>query len=237
MRAEFGVIAAQLDQQQPGRSTTLTVERAIPTTVPAGARGAATGAAAVLMAAFGLILLIACANVANLLLARGTAKSREIGIRLSLGASRARVVRQLLTESMLISIAGGLLGSVLAVWSFRRSSRCAVPAAAASRVPTFASALDLSPDVRVLSFAMALTFATGILFGLAPALHVVQTRRLSRHQAGLARPPAVSRGGGRLRGALVGVQVALCMTLMIAAGLLLRGLVRHVHRRSRFRLP
>jgi predicted permease len=222
VRAELAVIAAQIDQQQPGRSTRLTIERATQMSVPAGSRGAATGAAAVLMAAFGLILLIACANVANLLLARGTAKSRDIGIRLSLGASRARVVRLLLTESLLISIAGGLLGSVLAVWSFPLAA-LVLPSALPPEVPTFASALDFSPDVRVLSFAMALTLGTGILFGLAPALHVSRPDVLSviRQDSAVT---GSNRGGGRLRGTLVGVQVAMSMALMIAAGLLLRGL-------------
>ena len=133
------------------------------------------------------------------------------------------MVRQLLTESMLISIAGGLLGSVLALWSFQALVALALPALLPPELPAFASALDLSPDFRVLSFAMALTLGTGILFGLAPALHVSKPDLLSRHQAGLG-GRRQQRRGGRLRGTLVGVQVALCMTLMIAAGLLLRGL-------------
>jgi predicted permease len=222
VRTELRVIAAQIDQQQPGRSTTLTVDREIPTTVSADQRPAALGRAAVLMAAFVFVLLIACANVANLLLARGTARSQEIGIRLSLGASRARVVRQLVTESMLISIAGGLIGSVLAMWSFQGLVARALPALMPPSFP-LAFALNLSPDIRALAFAVALTFVTGILFGLVPALSVskpdlhVVTRQDS---AGAGS----SKRGGRLRGVLVGVQVALCMTLMIAAGLLLRGL-------------
>ena len=221
VRAEFGVIGAQIDQQQPGRSTTLTIDPEIPMAVTAEERGTALGGAAVLMSAFTLVLLIACANVANLLLARGTARSQEIGIRLSLGASRARVVRQLVTESMLLSIAGGVLGSVLAMWSFQGLVAHAVPALLPPSWP-FAVALDLNPDVRAVVFAVTLTFVTGILFGLVPALHASKS---DVHAVIKQDSPAVgSRRGGRLRGVLVGLQVALCMTLMIAAGLLLRGL-------------
>jgi predicted permease len=223
VRAELGVIAAQIDQQQPGRSTALTVTRATPMTVPPPIRAIATGGAAVLMAAFGLILLIACANVANLLLARGTARSQELGIRVSLGASRARVVRQLLTESMLIAIAGGVLGSVLALWSFQLLMALALPGAVPPELPAFVWALDVSPDIRVISFAMALTLGTGFLFGMTPALYASNpdlNAVMKQEVAGAGKSPR----GGRLRGALVGVQIALSMVLMIATGLLLRGL-------------
>jgi putative ABC transport system permease protein len=222
VRAELAVIASQIDRQQPGRSTTLAIERAKHLTVPPGLRGAATGTAAVLMGAFGFILLIACANVANLFLARGTSRGHEIGIRLSLGASRARVFRQLMTESMLIAIAGGVLGSVLALWSFQWLVALAVPALVPPELP-MSPAWDLSPNVLVLSFASALTFGTGILFGLVPALHVSSS---SPHVCTKQDSAAAGSGrrGGRVRATLVGVQVALCMVLMIAAGLLLRGL-------------
>ena len=222
VRAELDVIAAQIDQGEPGRSTTLTIERATPMVAPAQiSRGATLGAAAVLMTAFGLILLIACSNAANLLLARGTAKSQELGIRLSLGASRARLIRQLLTESMLISVVGGLLGSLLALWLFQVLVAIAVPALSPPEIPTLV--LNISPDFRVLAFAVVLTLGTGLLFGFAPALQVSKpdlNAVLKQDTAGTGG----GRRGGRLRGALVGVQVAVCMTLMIGAGLLLRGL-------------
>jgi predicted permease len=225
VRAELGVVAAQIDRQQPPRRTALTIERATPAaaTIPFGARGVATGAAAVLMAAFGLVLLIACANVANLLLARGTARSQEIAIRLSLGASRARVVRQLLTESLLISILGGVLGSVLALWSFQTLVALALPAALPPEIPAVAFDLDFSPDTRVLAFALLLTLGTSLLFGLMPALQVSRPDLngvIKQEAAG----SGASRRSGRLRGTLVGVQVALSMVLMISTGLLLRGL-------------
>jgi predicted permease len=222
VRAELAVIAAQIDQQQPGRSTSLTIARATPMTVPTDARGPATGAAAVLMAAFGFVLLIACANVANLLLARGTARSQETAIRLSLGASRTRVVRQLVTESLLISIGGGLLGCMVAMWSFQTLVGLVLPRALPPEIPPFVFGLDFSPDFRVLVFVVALTFATGLLFGLAPALHASKPDLnivLKQDASGTG-----SSRGGRLRGTLVGIQVALSMILMIATGLLVRGL-------------
>ena len=223
VRAELGVIAAQIDREQKGRTTTLAIERATPMTVPNGVRGVATGAAAVLMAAFGLVLLIACANVANLLLARGTVRSQEIAIRLSLGAGRARVVRQLLTESLLIAIAGGLLGSVLALWSFQTLVALALPSALPPEIPAVTWALDFSPDVRVLWFALILTLGTSLLFGLVPALQVSKPdlNGVIKQETASA---GSSRRGGRLRGTLVGVQVALSMVLMISTGLLMRGL-------------
>ena len=193
------MIAAQIDRQQPPRQTRLTIERARPTTVPSDVRGAATGAAAVLMAAFGLVLLIACANVANLLLARGTARSHEIAIRLSLGASRGRIIRQLLTESLLISIAGGLLGTVLALWSFQTLVALALPAALPPEIPAFTWDLDFSPDVRVLSFALMLTLGTSLLFGLLPALHVSKPDLngvIKQEAAGFGRQPRAADGCG-----------------------------------------
>jgi predicted permease len=221
VRAELEVIAAQLDRQQPGRSTRLTVERARPL-MPQQLRGRAAAAAAVLMAAFGLVLLIACANLANLLLARGTSRSHEIGIRGSLGATRARLVRQLLTESVVLALAGGMLGTAVAVASLQPLVALALPAVLPPWFPLTLT-VDVSPDLRVVAFAAALTIGTGVLFGLAPAIYVSRPDPhavIKQDSAAGGR----SRRGQRLLGTLVGVQVALCMVLVIAAALVLRGL-------------
>jgi predicted permease len=220
VRAELGVLAARIDAQEPGRSTTLRIERATPLGIPSF-RSAALAIGAVAMTAFGLILLIACANVANLLLARGSARGREIAVRVSLGASRARVARQLMTESALLAVAGGAVGSIAAIWSFEVLVALALPAIAPAGVPPLI--LDASPDVRVLAVALALTLGAGVLFGLAPAL---QLSKPDLHAAMKDDAAGVgSRSRRRLQGTLLGAQVAFCMALSIGAALLTRGLL------------
>lgn len=221
VQAEVDVLGAQLDRQRPGQSTTLTVERPTPS-LPGQVRGRAGASAAVVMAAFGAILLIACANVGNLLLARGPSRSHELAVRASLGASRPRIVRQLVTESVLMAAAAGVFGTVATVWLFQSLVSLALPALLPPWLP-LALTIDLSPDTRVFSFAAAATAVAALMFGLAPALHL---SRSDVHAA--TRQGAASVAGGarnsRLQGLLVGVQVALCMVLIVAAGLLLRGL-------------
>jgi putative ABC transport system permease protein len=221
VRAELAVIAARFDLEQPERSASLSVERAKPNLLPPFVRGPALGGATVLMTAFGLILLIACANVANLLLARSTARSSEFGVRLSLGAGRRRLMLQLLTESVLLSIVGGVLGSLLAFWSFQALLTLAIPTILPVGLPPLA--VDASPDLRVLTVTLVLTLGTGIGFGLVPALRASRTDLHSIMKQDSAGAGS-SRGGSRLQGVLLGAQVALCMVLIIGAGLLLRGL-------------
>jgi putative ABC transport system permease protein len=218
VRAELGVIAAQLDGAQAGRTTTMYVERATP--LPGFFREMLVPVSAVLMVPFAFVLLIACANVANLLLARATARNREIAIRFSLGASRARVIRQLMTESVLISVAGGVLGTMLALWAFQTLASVVIPTLTPAGLPPLF--IDASPDFRVIAIMAAVTLGTGLLFGLAPAF---QVSKPDLHAA--IKQGAQSTGsprGGRLQGTLVGVQVAMTMVLMVGLGLLLRGL-------------
>jgi predicted permease len=170
----------------------------------------------VLMGVVALVLLIACGNVANLLLARAVGRRREIAIRLSLGASRTRLLRQLLTESLLLALAGGAGGLLLAYWT-KNLFMMFVP-------PTdFPVSVEFQTDWQVLWFTAVVALATGLLFGLAPAWQatrpdVVPALKDESTGAGGA------RGKSRLRGALVVAQVALSLVLLIAAGLFLRSL-------------
>jgi putative ABC transport system permease protein len=168
-----------------------------------------------LLGAVGFVLLIACANLANLLLARGSARGRELAVRLALGAARARIVRQLLTESLLLAAAGGFLGVLLGVW--------AVDALVALAPENAPRVTEIGLDLRVLAFAAVLTMVTGLLFGLAPALQYSRAGVANSLKEG-ARGSA--GGGGRtLRRGLISAEVALALMLLAGAGLLLQTFV------------
>jgi predicted permease len=180
-------------------------------------RDEARGPLLVLMAMVGLVLLIACANVANLLLARGSARQKELALRLALGAGCRRLVRQLLVESLLLSLTGGVLGLLVAAWTGRLLI-AALPTEEAART------LTADPDLRVGLFALAMAVLTGIVFGLLPAFQAtrVPLAPTLKNEAG-----AVIGGTGpfRFRRGLVVAQIALSLLLLVGAGLFTRSLM------------
>jgi predicted permease len=222
-RAEMNAIMAQLAREHPGGDGGWTV-----LVVPLYTElvGASRQMLLVLLGSVGIVLLIACANAANLLMARASARQREIAVRLAMGAPRSRVVRQLLTESLLISLTGGALGLALAFGGVH---------ALVSLLPAdFPRSHDIHVSGPVLLFTLLVSLMTGILFGLAPALQASRTDpKEGLQKAG--RTSTASRNQGRLRNALVIAEVGLASVLLIGAGLMLRTFLNLIHLDPGFR--
>jgi putative ABC transport system permease protein len=174
----------------------------------------------ILLAAVGLVLLIACGNVANLVLVRSSGRSREIGVRASLGARRSRIIQQLITESTLLSVTGSVLGLVLANGMLQALLRF--------YPENLPRAEQINIDLRVLSFSAGLAIVTGVLFGLAPALKA-SSPNLAETMRESSRTATAGTGTHRVRSALVIAQIALGVMLLVGAGLLLRSLNRLSH--------
>jgi putative ABC transport system permease protein len=212
-QSDLALVQDRLNQQYPEHRPRAVVMQSESEAIT----GAMRPALLILLGAVGFVLLIACANVANLLLARAAARQKELTVRCALGASRWMIARQLLTESILLAVSGGALGLLVGHWSTR---------ALVSMAPQgLARTGEISLDFRVLGFTALISLATGVLFGLAPAAQAFRsnlTGSLGESGRGTSSGPT----GGRVRGALVVSQLAIALVLLIGAGLLLRSFIR-----------
>jgi putative ABC transport system permease protein len=220
-QAQMTALAARLEAAHPDFNKNWTVEveplrdSVLRDRSTGGDSGPAKTSLFVLLGAVGLMLAVACANVANLLLARYSSRRREIAVRASLGAGRSRVIRQLLTESMLLSLAGGILGVILARWG--------VTGLLALAPVSLTQSAAIHFDLRIFVFALALSTLTGVLFGIAPALI---TSRAPSVNALRGDSRSGIGAGGSLRSWLVGAEVAISVVLLAGALLLFRSLVK-----------
>lgn len=211
-QSQMATIAARLEKTYPAANTGIGARvTGLRERMAGGARQPIT----MLLGAVCLVLLIACVNVANLLLARAADRKKEMALRAALGASRGHVIEQLLTESVLLAVTGGALGILFARWSFAGLIRL---------VPASIAAGGLSIDPRVLGFTLLVSLLTGVLFGLFPALDGLRVNLSDALRDGTRTTGGSSRG--RLRDVLVVSEIALALVLLVGAGLLLRTLDR-----------
>jgi macrolide transport system ATP-binding/permease protein len=216
-QAAMSTLASQLEQAYPDTNRGWIVTLFPLSKGDPGLRSDVLPVAGLLLSVVGMVLLIACFNVANLLLSRAASRRKEVSIRLALGASRLRLIRQMLTESVLLSMIGGALGLLLALWITDLLETINPPA------NIFSLRLDLSPDLSVLGFTLGLSVVTGLIFGLAPALQASKPDLIPALKDENA---TVGHGARRfnLRSLFVVGQVGISLVLLISAGLFLRSL-------------
>jgi predicted permease len=216
-RAELLAISDQLAAEDPGARgpRRVTVESARQLIGPASDSGELSRFVWLLGGVVGFTLLLACANLANLLLARASGRQRELGVRLALGATRSRIARQMLTESIVLALLGGAAGLLVGGWLLSLLAGYQLPGGISI------GRIGAGLDPLALAFTAALALLTGVAFGMAPALQATRVELDAGMRAG---GRGVVAGGGRLRGALVAVQLALCLVLLTGAGLFLQAL-------------